>query len=118
VLLAPFAPDSPAGGIEYGVAHAACGVISGNRWEGWFTTTIDGAKLTLTLGDILCECDYYFYLPNSSLETPYAIVPTFREWTFPHGDLHPCWHTHHDNTPSAQKQQICSNVIPEHSDFH
>ena len=44
VLLALFAPDSPAGGIEYGVAHATCGVISGNRWEGWFTTTIDGAK--------------------------------------------------------------------------
>ncbi|KAG9235711.1 hypothetical protein BJ875DRAFT_260735 [Amylocarpus encephaloides] len=108
VLLTLFAPDSPAGGIEFGVAHAACGVISGNRWEGWFTTTIDGAKSTLTYGDILCERDYYFYLPNSSLETPYAIVPTFREWTFPHEDLHPCWQTHHDNIPSAQNSRFAA----------
>ncbi|KAM3077622.1 hypothetical protein ACMFMG_006953 [Clarireedia jacksonii] len=106
VLLTLFAPDCPAGGIEYGVAHAACGVISGNRWEGWFTTTIDGAKSTLTYGDILCERDYYFYLPNSSLEIPYAIVPTFREWTFPHEGLHPCWQTNHDNIPSAQNSRF------------
>lgn len=108
VLLTLFAPDRPAGGIEYGVAHAACGVISGNRWEGWFTTTIDGAKSTLTYGDILCERDYYFYLPNSSLESPYAIVPTFREWTFPHEDLHPCWKTSHDNIPSAQNSRLAA----------
>jgi len=100
VLLTLFAPDSPTGGIEYGVAHAACGVISGNRWDGWFTTTVDGARSTLTYGDILCDRDYYFVLPGSSLETPYAIVPTFREWPFPHDDLHPCWQTHHDNTPA------------------
>ena len=79
VLLTLFAPDNPAGGIEYGVVHAACGVISGNRWNGWFTTTTDGATLDFTYGDILSKHDYYFHLPESSLETPYAIVPTFRE---------------------------------------
>ena len=85
LLLTLFAPDSPAGGIEYWVAHAACGVISGNRWNGWFTTAVDGQALTLTYGDILCERDYYFHLHESSLEAPYAIVPTFKEWAFPHG---------------------------------
>ena len=105
VLLTFFAPDDPAGGIEYSVAHAACGVISGNRWADWFTTTIDGAKSTLTYGDILCERDYHPYLPNFSLETPYAIVPTFKEWTSPNEDLHPCWQTNH-NIPSAQNSRL------------
>lgn len=104
VLLTLFAPDSPNGGIEYGVVHAACGVISGNRWNGWFTTTVDGTILTLTYGDILHERDYYFHLPESSLEVPYAVVPTFREWTFPHDNLHPCWHTKEDHIPSAQSR--------------
>jgi hypothetical protein len=104
VLLTFFAPDSRAGGIEYGVLHAACGVISGNRWNGWFTTTTDEAILTLTYGDILYKRDYYFHLPESSLETPYAIVPTFREWTFPHENLHPCWRTNEDHIPSAQSR--------------
>ncbi|KAF4627294.1 hypothetical protein G7Y89_g10862 [Cudoniella acicularis] len=102
VLLTLFAPDSPAGGIEYGVAHAACGVISGNRWNGWFTTTIDGAASPLTYGDILCERNYYFYLPESSLKTTYAIVPTFKEWSFPHENPHPCWQTNQNHIPSAQ----------------
>ncbi len=101
VLITLFAPDRPAGGIEYGVAHAACGVISGNRWDGWFTTTVEGTALTLTYGDILCERDYYFHLPESSLETPYAIVPTFQQWKFPHENLHPCWHASQDHIPSA-----------------
>lgn len=104
VLLTLLAPDSPAGGIEYGFAHAACGVVSGNRWNGWFTTTVDGAPLTLTYGDTLCNRDYYFHLPESSLESPYAIVPTFREWTFPHENLHPCWQTHHDHVALAQSR--------------
>jgi hypothetical protein len=104
VLLTLFAPDSPTGGIEYGVVHAACGVISGNRWNGWFATTTDGPTLTLAYGDILHERDYYFHLPESSLESPYAIVPTFREWTFPHENLHPCWDTKEDHISSAQSR--------------
>lgn len=104
VLLALFAPDSPSGGIEYGTAHAACGVISGNRWNGWFTSTINGAASGLTYGDILCERDYYFHLPESSFEAPYAIVPTFKEWTFPHENLHPCWRADQQNTAPAQSR--------------
>ncbi|KAH6670145.1 hypothetical protein B0J14DRAFT_657233 [Halenospora varia] len=104
VLLTLFAPDTPAGGIEYGVVHAACGVISGNRWNGWFTTKADGPASTLTYGDILCERDYYFHLPESSLEAPYAIVPTFKEWAFPHENLHPCWQANQDHIPFAQSR--------------
>ncbi|ESZ98361.1 hypothetical protein SBOR_1239 [Sclerotinia borealis F-4128] len=99
VLLCLFAPDGLVGGIEYGVAHAACGLISGNQWNGWFTTTVDGAASTLTYGDILHERDYYFHLPESSFEIPYAIVPTFKEWSFPHDNLHPCWKTNQDHIP-------------------
>jgi hypothetical protein len=51
-------------------------MISGNRWNGWFTTTVHGVPVTLTYGDILCEDEYYFHLPESSTAAPYAIVPT------------------------------------------
>lgn len=82
-----FAPDNPAAGIEYGVAHAACGINSDIRWDGCFTTTISRPRLALKLGDILSERRYYFHL----LGPRYPIVPTSREWKFPHKTLHPCW---------------------------
>ncbi|RDW57457.1 hypothetical protein BP6252_13795 [Coleophoma cylindrospora] len=91
VLLTLFAPDCPNGGIEYGVAHAACGIITGNRWDGWFSVTVDGDAIELQHGDILSHRDYYFHVPNSTLENPYPIVPTFKEWSFPHDNLHPLW---------------------------
>ncbi|RDL33721.1 uncharacterized protein BP5553_08089 [Venustampulla echinocandica] len=117
VLLTLFAPDSAAGGIEYGVAHAACGVISGNRWNGWFTAKADGLTITLTYGDILCERDYYFHLPESSLEAPYAIVPTFKEWAFPHEKLHPCMLASKSRPHTLCTEQIRHAIISQRGSF-
>lgn len=55
-----FAADAPSGAIEYGFAHAACGILSGNQWNGWFTTTttVDAAI------DIMI-CHYVFRIAIS-----------------------------------------------------
>jgi hypothetical protein len=113
VLITLFAPDIPTGGIEYGVAHTSCGIITGNRWNGWFTLTVEGPALTLTYGNILCERDYYFHLPESSIEAPYAIVPTFKQWEFPHNNLHPCWYSNQDHKPSAYERFAVPSSLSE-----
>lgn len=91
LLLSLLAPDGPDGGLEYGFAHTACAVIAGNRWEGFFTDEIDGTPLQFACGDIMSKGEYYFQIEGSTLENPYPIVPTFREWSFPHNDLPSLW---------------------------
>ena len=91
VLLDLFAPDGPDGGLEYGFAHTACGVIAGNRWDGFFTNEVDGEPLSFAHGDIMPKGEYYFQIRGSTMENPYAIVPTFRAWSFPHSNLPPLW---------------------------
>jgi hypothetical protein len=91
VLLDLVALDGPDGGLEYGFAHTACSVIAGNRWDGFFTQGVDGSPLQLAHGDIMPKGEYYFQIGGSTLEVPYPIVPTFREWPFPHNNLPPSW---------------------------
>lgn len=87
VLLDLIAPDSPAGALEYGFAHMACSVIAGNRWDGFFTHGVDGPPLQFAHGDIMPKGEYYFQIEGSTTENPYPIIPTFRDWPFPHNDL-------------------------------
>ncbi len=91
VLLDLLAPDGPEGGLEYGFAHAACAVIAGNRWDGFFTHEVNGTPLRFAHGDIMPKREYYFHTEDSSPEDPYPIIPTFRDWSFPHNDLPPPW---------------------------
>ena len=91
VLLDLLAPDGPDGGLEYGFALTACAVIAGNRWDGFFTNEVDGTPLQFAHGDIMPKGEYYFRIKGSTPEDPYPIIPTFREWPFPHNDLPPSW---------------------------
>lgn len=56
--------DHPSGGLHYNTAKIACGIIAGNRWDGYFTTTRDGEALDLSVDDILPHGEYYFFLPG------------------------------------------------------
>lgn len=91
ILLDLCALDGTDGGLEFGFAHTACSLISGNRADGYFTSKIDGTALSFTHGDVMVLKDYYFQIPNSTRENPYPIVPTFRDWRYPHDDLPPLW---------------------------
>lgn len=90
VILVLLAPDGPEGGLEYGFAHSACAVVAGNRWDGVFTR-LDGAPLDFAPGNIMPRGKYFFQIEGSTLERPYPIVPSFREWSFPHEKLPSFW---------------------------
>ncbi|PVH91208.1 hypothetical protein DM02DRAFT_706327 [Periconia macrospinosa] len=92
VLLKLFAPDSGPPSRGYGLyagyALQACGIIAGNRWDGWLSEAKDHDPSTrVDSGSVLDKNSYYFHLPSPSsdgdagrLDPPYPIVPTFREW--------------------------------------
>ena len=103
VLLKLFASDpmtDGAGAAGLGLyaqfALDACGVIAGNRWDGWLSESKDSdvAATTIHPTSILLGGSYYFHLPplqDIDPTLPYPIVPTFREWRFPHDQLPESW---------------------------
>lgn len=112
LLLDLHAPDGPNGGLDYTFAHTACGLIAGNRWDGYFSHDVGAQqRLQLEQGDILPLGDYFFQLDDSSTENPYATFPTFRAWTFPHNRLPPLWspETNGQPTPILGRLHASSN---------
>ncbi|KAH7111094.1 hypothetical protein B0J11DRAFT_498739 [Dendryphion nanum] len=119
VLFKLFAPDVAQGytgrGLYAEYALQACGIVAGNRWDGWLSEAKDHDHSTrIDSASILYKSSYYFHLPPlrsdidaGSLNLPYPIVPTFREWRFPHDQLPDSW------------QQMSSTgsdfVVPEQS---
>jgi hypothetical protein len=57
--------DHPQGGIHLGWALNACGTITGNRWDGYFTEQRDGPAVNLEHDDLLHAKDYYFHVPEA-----------------------------------------------------
>ncbi|KAH8714825.1 hypothetical protein GQ44DRAFT_762634 [Phaeosphaeriaceae sp. PMI808] len=90
-------------GLYAQFALDACAVIAGNRTDGWLSILRDpdtarGARIDAT--SMLHERNYYFHLDrkdgtdgdgDGDGDEPYAIVPTFREWRFPHDHLPAHW---------------------------
>jgi hypothetical protein len=70
-----------------------CGIITGNRWDGWLTDLKSGPRLQKQPHDVLPKGEYFFNLELSTEDSPYPIVPSFREWVFPHNNLPPTWRT-------------------------
>lgn len=55
------------GGIHYDIAHTTCGILSGNRWDGYFSLDRQGNTMVEPPVDgILRETAYFFCLPQSS----------------------------------------------------
>lgn len=82
------------GGLHVGTALIACGIIAGNRWDGWLTKELGGEPLDCDSDAILTDPSYYFHLPrpeDASDSWRYSIYPSFRHWVFPHNNLPPTW---------------------------
>lgn len=56
--------DSLDGCIHHETARIACGIISGNRWDGYFTETSDGPPLAISSAGLLPAGVYYFQVPR------------------------------------------------------
>lgn len=119
VLLRLFAPDLESNlagrGLYAQYALEACGIIAGNRWEGWLSEVKEPDKSErIDPNSILRKSSYYFHLPplqsdidNGHTNFPYPIVPTFHEWRFPHHELPDQW----NQAASAE----CNFVAPGQS---
>lgn len=106
--------DRSSGGLHYGTARVACGIIAGNRWDGYFSRDIEGKDTDLghVSDDILPVGVYYFHFKDrdgmsrphclatnallmscstGNVEKNYPIVPSFSQWAFPHAKLPPEW---------------------------
>lgn len=93
-LLTLLAFDRPNGGLHYETAIVICGIIAGNRWDGYLTRDVDGEERDgLGPSDIIPVGDYYYHVKDSYgvSDKSYAVVPTFTDWPFPHANLPPSW---------------------------
>lgn len=53
-------------GIHYHTAHTACAIVANNRWDGYFSTDIDGRQRVepSSMDDSLQDDAYYFQVPE------------------------------------------------------
>lgn len=93
ILLNLFAPDRSDGGLQFDYVLVICGIIAGNRWDGWLTDLKNGPRLQKHPHEVLPKGEYFFNLELSTNDSPYPVVPSFREWVFPHNNLPPSWRT-------------------------
>lgn len=106
VLMVLYAFDRQGGGLHYGTALVACGLVAGNVWNGYFTLDRDSPRLELRDDDILLEKSYYFHVPSSNSDPhKYAIYPSFEHWAFPHDHLPPAW-----SHCAAETRQDCDDA--------
>lgn len=63
ILIAFTAYDSLDGGIHHETARIACGILCGNRWDGYLTETSDGPPLAISSAGMLPAGVYYFQVP-------------------------------------------------------
>jgi HNH endonuclease len=115
ILLKLPAFDHPEGGFHHDTAITACGIVAGNRWNGWLTESREGPPIVLGPDGILSGSNYYFHLPLPS-DPPYGVVPCFRMWEFPHEKLPPTWKQSlsligHSSQPLSTPSNLTQNVI-------
>lgn len=107
-------------GLHYGTVILICGILTDNRFDGMLSDKPDGDPLRLGNDDLLPEGKYYFLIPWPDVGTllenhgpyKYPVVPTFRDWVFPHNNLPPEWRLLSDTPPnlSSRSGTARSNV--------
>lgn len=75
VLIVFNATDDTWGAIHHETARIACGIIAGNRWDGYFTIKRDGRRVEMEPNGLLSKGKFYFHIPG-----PPGRVPSLREW--------------------------------------
>lgn len=80
--------DSNTRALHHRTAKIACAIVACNAFEGYLTTSRQGAPLTLAEDDLLTESDYYFCVRNMDR---YPIYGSFDDWMFPHDHFPSFW---------------------------
>ena len=82
------------GALSAEFALLACGIVVGNRWDGYLSTNKAGDNEVDMLSSM--QRDYYYHVKSTDNagnedRLPYAVVPNFENWAFPHNNLPPLW---------------------------
>ncbi|KAL5410109.1 hypothetical protein PMIN03_005570 [Paraphaeosphaeria minitans] len=108
---------SPRPGLYAQVALDACAIIAGNCNDGWLSPNRDSEQARnnrVAASSMLHARSYYFHLNcvenTDECDEPYPIVPTFREWCFPHDRVPAHWAQLSSNTTSLTSTFAPSNL--------
>lgn len=84
-------------GLYARFALDVCAIVAANRHDGWLSTypDIENARDNrVDANSTLRDRMYYYHLEplqDDGVDEPYKIVPSFREWEFPHYKMPPHW---------------------------
>lgn len=92
--------DDSCHGIHFGTVHVACAILANNRHDGWLSRSrsyaVAGDRITQEDDSILPAGEYFYHVPlvddfSRPPLAPYPVVPNFRAWRFPHGNIPQSW---------------------------
>ena len=66
IILTLPAQDYATGGLHYETVLTACGILTGNRWDGYLSKDREGPAVPEVRSQLIAPGDYYFYLPHPS----------------------------------------------------
>lgn len=75
-------------GVHFGTAHAACAIVAANAFNGFLALDREAASAS---SRIRTPSYFFFAGPDAATAADYAVVPTFRDWRFPHGQMPAAW---------------------------
>ncbi|KAL7967090.1 hypothetical protein HDV63DRAFT_383706 [Trichoderma sp. SZMC 28014] len=97
LTLAPTDCENSNGVTVFGVHHEtallACQIIANNAFHcGYFALDSAGLqRVDVPLHGLLTKGRYYFHIDGID---QYPVVPSFRDWRFPHGEIENIWPSH------------------------
>ncbi|KAF5570516.1 endoglucanase type c [Fusarium phyllophilum] len=95
-------------GVHYLTALTACQIVANNAFEKGYLARDERGKDRVS-GDetILLQRDYWFFVEG---DDRYAIVPSFRDWQFPHDRLPEWWSVPTSRTSLYAKRCAVTNT--------
>ncbi|KEZ45521.1 hypothetical protein SAPIO_CDS1848 [Scedosporium apiospermum] len=89
---APHGGNGPKSGVSHSIALLACQLIADNSFGGRLFLDREGREGVVVGADgILLADHYYFIADTNNPKSKYPIVPSFRDWQFPHGQVPASW---------------------------
>ncbi|KAM0557037.1 hypothetical protein ACHAPJ_005717 [Fusarium lateritium] len=97
-----YSPRDNAYGVHYLTALTACQIIANNAFErGRLARDSEGKDIVSSDEKILMQRDYWFFVDG---DERYSVVPSFRDWQFPHDKL-PDWWTAPSSSASVHTKR-------------
>ncbi|KAK5997712.1 hypothetical protein PT974_00068 [Cladobotryum mycophilum] len=75
-------------GVHHQTALTACRIVANNASNGYLALDAKGDRRVDEIEDVLTGNSYYFIVPG---DERYPIVPSFRDWQFPHQNIPSSW---------------------------